>query len=207
MTNNQNELIDGMLQFFPREIKVYNLSSLENNSRKNSAFFLHKHFREPISKETFEKLVWEIAGYLEVRAQHAVYSFFHRSLKKEVSEADWFLSSARLNKCDKGIPEEVVIFSYDLKLLRFSKKRLYRILENDGFFNDNFNRVSLLTKKEKQIVALLAAGMNSPQVAEAVRISVHTVNTHRRNINEKLSVQNIAGLLKFAEVFDLITPD
>lgn len=196
-----------LLNIFPDQIKVYDIGSLKNLVSGNPPSLLQKHFREPLSPTTWKKLAFEIAGFLNDKEDQEVYSFFHRSFKNGCSEADWFLSSARLNKSDKGKSKEVVIFTYDLGLLGESKNRLYTVLENDGFFRENFNRVALLTKREKEIVGLLSAGMSSPQIAEAIHISVHTVNTHRKNINDKLAVQNFATLLKFADVFDLTTTD
>jgi DNA-binding CsgD family transcriptional regulator len=150
-----------------------------------------------------EILVLQIAAELKDKEANTVYSFFHQSKKKDASEAGWILSSAKLNKCNKGVPKEVVIFSYDIQLLGEIKKSLYRVLENDGFFKENFNRVASLTKTEKEILKLLAAGMSSNEISTAKYISVHTVNTHRKNINNKLAIKSFAGLLKFAEVFEI----
>jgi DNA-binding CsgD family transcriptional regulator len=201
------DLFSGLLSIFPDQIKVYPVGSLKNFVSASSPSLLHKHFREPLSQTTWEKLAFEIAGFLNDKGDQEVYSFFYRCVKNGCSEADWFLSCARLNKTDKGNSKEVVIFTYDLGLLGESKNRLYTVLENDGFFRENFNRVALLTKREKEIVRLLSAGMSSPKIAELVHISVHTVNTHRKNINDKLAIQNFATLLKFADVFDLTTTD
>jgi len=207
MTDDHHAIIAGIVNLFPDHIKVYDLGSLNNLISGDTSSLLHKHFREPLSKEIVEKLVWEIANILKDKEQSAVYSFFYRSLCLDSSEAEWFLSSARLNKCDKGLPKEVVIFSYDLQLLGDIKKRLYRVLENDEFFKEHFNKVSSLTKREKEIIKLLAIGMSNPEIAAAMYISGHTVNTHRKSINNKLVVKSIAGLMKFADVFELTTGD
>ena len=207
MTDDHHAIIAGMLNLFPGQIKVYDLGSLKTLVSGDTSSLLHKHFREPLSKEIVNKLVWEIAGFLNDKEQSAVYSFFYRSLSLDSSEAEWFLSSARLNKCDKGLPKEVIIFSYDLQLFGDIKKRLYRVLENDEFFKVHFNKVASLTKREKEIIQLLATGMSNPEIATVLYISIHTVNTHRKNINDKLVIKSIAGLLKFAEVFELTTGD
>jgi DNA-binding CsgD family transcriptional regulator len=193
----------GMPDVFPDQIQVFDLGSFKDNARVDFPSLLHRHFREPLTKEALEKLVAEIAGYLKDQDEYAVYSFFYRSARHESMEAGWSLSAAKLNKCDKGSPKEIVLFSYDLQLLGDIKKRLYRVLENDEFFRQNFIKVSSLTKREKEIVRLLASGMSSTQIAAVIHISVHTVNTHRKNINNKLAIQNFASLLHIADVFDL----
>lgn len=53
-----------------------------------------------------------------------------------------------------------------------------------------------LTKREIEIIKLLAKGKSSSEIAETLFISVYTVNTHRKNILQKLDVKNTAGVLK-----------
>ncbi|MBP3433541.1 MAG: helix-turn-helix transcriptional regulator [Alistipes sp.] len=51
-------------------------------------------------------------------------------------------------------------------------------------------RARLLSEREKQILTLIREGMSSKQIADLLSISIHTVNRHRQNILEKLSVGN-----------------
>jgi PAS domain S-box-containing protein len=55
-----------------------------------------------------------------------------------------------------------------------------------------------LSKREKQIVRLVAEGYSSKIIADQLFISHHTVNTHRRNIIEKTHSRNTSGLVQFA---------
>ncbi len=55
-----------------------------------------------------------------------------------------------------------------------------------------------LSKREKEIVALIANEMTTPEIAEKLFISPYTVETHRKNILAKLDVKNAAGIMKFA---------
>jgi DNA-binding CsgD family transcriptional regulator len=55
----------------------------------------------------------------------------------------------------------------------------------------------LLTKREKEILELLASGLISKQIADKLFISVNTVNTHRQRIIEKLDVTNTAEAVKY----------
>lgn len=47
-----------------------------------------------------------------------------------------------------------------------------------------------LTKREKEIISLLAKGRTHKQIAEELFISPHTVRKHRDNIYAKLNVSN-----------------
>lgn len=55
-----------------------------------------------------------------------------------------------------------------------------------------------LSRREKQIVALIAKGRTSHQIAEELHISKLTVDSHRKNIYKKLGLKTVAGLIKFA---------
>ena len=47
-----------------------------------------------------------------------------------------------------------------------------------------------LTRQEIQIADLIKKGKNTKEIAEMIKASVHTVNTHRNNIREKLNLRN-----------------
>ena len=51
-------------------------------------------------------------------------------------------------------------------------------------------RGNILTDREKEILLLIKDGRASKQIADTLGISIHTVNRHRQNIIEKLSVSN-----------------
>lgn len=53
-----------------------------------------------------------------------------------------------------------------------------------------------LTKREKQIIGLIAEGCTTQQIADTVFISPFTVDTHRRNLLQKLQARNTAELVK-----------
>ncbi len=55
-----------------------------------------------------------------------------------------------------------------------------------------------LTKREEEIVTLVAKGLTSQEIAKKLFISPRTVETHRARIMDKLGVNNAAGLVRFA---------
>jgi DNA-binding NarL/FixJ family response regulator len=61
-----------------------------------------------------------------------------------------------------------------------------------------------LTKREIQILKLLAEGMNSSEIGEKLFISKRTVDNHRLSLLQKLQVKNVAGLVKFAITHGLL---
>jgi len=62
---------------------------------------------------------------------------------------------------------------------------------------------SLLTAREREIVACVAAGDNNRQIAEKLIISENTVKNHMKNILEKLKLENRVQLTAFAVRYGL----
>lgn len=54
-----------------------------------------------------------------------------------------------------------------------------------------------LTKRERQILKLIADGKTSQQIANSLKISKYTVDTHRKNIHKKLDIKTNTGLVKY----------
>ena len=65
-------------------------------------------------------------------------------------------------------------------------------------------KLSQLTKRELEIIQLIAQEMSSVEIAEKLFISVGTVETHRHNIMRKLDVKNVIGVIKFAIKYGLV---
>jgi DNA-binding NarL/FixJ family response regulator len=55
-----------------------------------------------------------------------------------------------------------------------------------------------LTRREKEILVLIAEGKTTSQIAETLFLSHLTIETHRRNIMQKYDVSNVAALIKLA---------
>jgi two-component system nitrate/nitrite response regulator NarL len=58
--------------------------------------------------------------------------------------------------------------------------------------------VIILTKRENEILQLLAREYTNEKIANALTISYRTVETHRKNLMQKTKSHNLAGLLKYA---------
>ncbi len=56
----------------------------------------------------------------------------------------------------------------------------------------------VITKREQQVLNLVAVGKTSSEVADTLNISIRTVESHRYNLMQKLGVKNAAGLVRYA---------
>lgn len=61
-----------------------------------------------------------------------------------------------------------------------------------------------LTRREVEIIKLIAEGLTSQEMADKLFISPRTVETHRANLMKKLSVKNAIELVKKAEQLEII---
>lgn len=60
------------------------------------------------------------------------------------------------------------------------------------------DKTQVLTKREREILKLIATGESSKSISEQLFIAVRTVETHRKSILEKLEVNNVAGMVRIA---------
>lgn len=72
--------------------------------------------------------------------------------------------------------------------------------------NDYINKIqemdsagkSVLTPRERETLQLIAEGKSTAETAELLNVSTKTVETHRKNIMDKLDIHSIAELTKYA---------
>ena len=57
---------------------------------------------------------------------------------------------------------------------------------------------SVLTKRETEVLTLIASEFTNEEIANRLKLSKRTVDSHRQNIINKLGVKNTAGLIKYA---------
>jgi DNA-binding NarL/FixJ family response regulator len=64
-----------------------------------------------------------------------------------------------------------------------------------------------LSAREVEVLKLIAQEYSNPEIADKLFISIRTVDTHRRNLLEKLGAKNTAGLVKYAIQKGLVDQD
>jgi DNA-binding NarL/FixJ family response regulator len=69
------------------------------------------------------------------------------------------------------------------------------------------DRYELLTERERQLYQMLAEGQSNKDIAARLGLSLHTVETHRTRIMEKLGVHSIAELVLSAVRRGIVVPD
>ncbi|MBL7890443.1 MAG: response regulator transcription factor [Bacteroidia bacterium] len=112
---------------------------------------------------------------------------------------------------DYGVKNYILRTADDIEL----KKAVKATLENkrflcgkviDAFIDNKFsketkkvnNRTTLLTEKETEILKLIAQGNTNQRIANRLGSSIHTINTHRKNIFKKLGFKKASEAIIYA---------
>jgi len=86
----------------------------------------------------------------------------------------------------------------------FDKSIINKLLENDNTKSVGTSLFPKLSRREKEILELIIQEYTTQEIADALFISFGTVETHRRNIINKLGVRNTAGMVRVAMEYHLL---
>lgn len=82
--------------------------------------------------------------------------------------------------------------------------RMEGLLEDNMFMRKHYQQFAELTKREREILQMVAQGGKRSHIADQLHISLHTYDTHRKNIRRKLERPSAADLMRFARAFGLV---
>ena len=106
-----------------------------------------------------------------------------------------------VKRAEKTMPFAYILKPYNnnqlkatinLALLNFNKQSI-AVSEN----KENTSKLQLLTIREKEVLVTLASGKITKEIAEALNISNHTVEQHKKNIRKKLNLTTVGELINF----------
>lgn len=67
-----------------------------------------------------------------------------------------------------------------------------------GLQREDRSAFSLLSAREREVLQLVAEGASTKEIGDRLSVSVKTIETHRRQIMEKLDLHSVAELTKYA---------
>lgn len=163
-----------------------------------------KFMNEIIHPKDFDHLLHSLPQALKRLDKHNTISFFQRiisssSKDRQANEYDLYFTATKLYGSNQTISISLPVSNLDNMA-----KRISSLLDENQFLKKNYTRFSKLTNREKQVLTLLAQGLNNPQIAEKLFIARSTVENHRKKIIAKLETNNYAQLIKVAQTFGLI---
>lgn len=76
-----------------------------------------------------------------------------------------------------------------------SKGNTYFSIEAAQSLKESRTQQPMITRREKEVLQLIAEGLTNAEMSEKLFISIPTVNTHRKSLLEKFEVKNTATLI------------
>jgi len=110
-----------------------------------------------------------------------IYSLFDNTILKKID--DTFL-----------ITDDIVVIH----------RKINRICKNK---KTNSQKNEELSERESDVLKWLAKGLSNKETADKLNISIHTVNTHRKNIINKTGIRSLSGLTIYAVSKGIISLD
>ena len=96
-------------------------------------------------------------------------------------------------------PDSLIQIIKDVYLSQYKFDFLSLLKANINYsFKDDFINKYKLSKRELEIVNLIVGGLTNVKIADKLFLSTFTIDTHRKNILQKLEVKNTAELVKLA---------
>ena len=134
---------------------------------------------------------------------------------RSLSEENRFLPS-KLRNAEKTVlvalvskneREQITGAFHDLLFWEEDKFELEQKLRKYVDHQNHTEESKLLSPREKTILKMIVKGFTHQQIADKLFLSIHTVNTHRKNINKKLGIKTVSGLSVYAIMNHLIEMD
>ncbi len=106
------------------------------------------------------------------------------------------IDSYLLSDCDRPEIMEAIEDTYDGK--QFYCGMVIDILAEENDSEGNGCSGISLSEREIEVIRLISDGKTNKEIADKLFLSTHTVNTHRKNIMNKLGIKNTAGIVIYA---------
>jgi len=132
-------------------------------------------------------------------------SFFQQVRFADNDNWRWHLSTTKIfMRNEEGKPMLIITLSIAFDPNHSLTGKVQRLLDENNLLRNSQNIFTSLTKREKEILKLIAIGKNSTEVAATLYISEKTAETHRRNVRVKLNAHSNYDITRFAQAFNLI---
>lgn len=147
----------------------------------------------------------KIAVLIERNVMEESTSFFEQVMTLGSQEWKWYISSIKiLMRDDNNKPLLTITLSVPIDPIQHITPKVSRLLDENAFIREHQLEFNKLSKRECEVLRFLALGKSSPETADALFITTTTVETHRKNIKQKLQTNSFFELCQYANAFDLI---
>lgn len=161
----------------------------------------NKYFNQDETREQVPKMI----GLLERNNNDELVALFQQVRKSEHHPWEWYCSSLKIfMQDDAGKPILTIAVAIPIDPAHNLSTKVSRLLEENNFLRENSDKFHQLTKRERQLLRYFALGKTTPEIAAELHLSTFTVDTHRKNIKQKLGTNNLYELAQYARAFELL---
>jgi PAS domain S-box-containing protein len=118
-------------------------------------------------------------------------------LKPKNGDYHWFIGNMAVMEMKDGRPWRVIVSVMNMEQMKDTQTQIIQLIKENLKLKNQI-RIQSLTKREIQIVKLIANGQTDREIAADLSISPATAKTHRHNIIQKLNLKNKAAIAQFA---------
>lgn len=161
-----------------------------------------QYYEQFFIREETNAIIPQLLSYCNEGDYSRQLNFFQRVKLYKSDKHRWFYTVCKL--LDKNDTQQLIMLSTPIEGTGTLMEKVKKVLDENEYIRLHYKKFALLTKREKEILALLSGGKSSAEIADLLHISKETVSTHRKNIIKKLEVKSFTELLRFALAFDLV---
>jgi DNA-binding CsgD family transcriptional regulator len=176
-------------------------ASLEDIAGMSAAEYHDRYFNPEDAKDYVPK----IYEFLQRNNDDEILTHFQQVRFHDKADWVWHLTSTRiLFRNDDGTPLLILSIAFPVDAMHHITQKAARLLDENNFLRRNYNNYSKLSQREREVLRLLAMGKSAAETADELYIAINTVETHRKNLKQKLGTGSFYELSQYARAFNLI---
>ncbi|PJJ80057.1 helix-turn-helix transcriptional regulator [Mucilaginibacter auburnensis] len=195
------------------DLRDWTVAWMSNRGLKNLGVTLEEitslppgeYYKRYFNPEDSADYAPKIFGLLDRNIADEICTLFQQVRFHEHTDWKWHMASTMVllrDEYDK--PLLGITLAFPIDPMHHMTAKAERLLEENNFLRRNFHLFDKLGKREREVLQHLALGKSALETAEAMFISIGTVETHRKNIRKKLGTSSFFELSQYARAFDLI---
>ena len=158
--------------------------------------------------EQSAEYVTDLLKMVKANNSEDCFTYFQQVRLPGYADWQWYLSCTRIFFQEEGDsfkkPVLLLTMAQHISAQNHYTHKIDRLLEELNFVRSQSRAFGRLGRREKEILKLMATGLTSVEMAEMLFLSLHTINTHRKNIRQKLAIDSSKKLELYARAFELM---
>jgi two-component system, NarL family, nitrate/nitrite response regulator NarL len=138
----------------------------------------------------------------KIKAEYPAVKVIAMSTFKERSYISQMIQNGASGYLVKSASKEEI----EEAILSVYEGKLYLSLDSNLSTDEkkDIGKVPVISSREKEVLVLIADGLTNPQIAAKLFLSMHTVDSHRKNLLTKFGINNTASLIKLAVKYNMV---